>query len=42
MCPARATGWWCGWTTGGAVGFDVKDYAQIDHGYAATVHKARG
>ena len=22
--------------------FDVKDYAAIDHGYAATVHKAQG
>ncbi|PJI88462.1 Ti-type conjugative transfer relaxase TraA [Sphingomonas koreensis] len=27
---------------GRAVGFDVKDYASIDHGYAATVHKAQG
>ena len=42
MCPARATGWWCGWTTGASVGFDVKDYAHIDHGYAATVHKSQG
>lgn len=24
------------------VGFDVKDYAAIDHGFAATVHKAQG
>jgi Ti-type conjugative transfer relaxase TraA len=24
------------------VGFDLKDYAAIDHGYAATVHKAQG
>src|SRR4029077_5278049 len=23
-------------------GFDVKDYAHIDHGYAATVHKSQG
>ncbi len=27
---------------GRAVAFDVKDYASIDHGYAATVHKAQG
>ena len=27
---------------GRAVGFDVKDYAHIDHGYAATVHKSQG
>ena len=27
---------------GRAVAFDVKDYADIDHGYAATVHKAQG
>ena len=27
---------------GRPVGFDVKDYAHIDHGYAATIHKARG
>ena len=27
---------------GRAVGFDMKDYAHIDHGYAATVHKAQG
>ncbi len=27
---------------GRAVAFDVKDYAAIDHGYAATVHKAQG
>jgi len=27
---------------GGAVDFDVKDYAAIDHGYAATIHKAQG
>jgi len=25
-----------------SVAFDVKDYAEIDHGYAATVHKAQG
>ncbi|MEO7681792.1 MAG: Ti-type conjugative transfer relaxase TraA, partial [Sphingomonas sp.] len=24
------------------VAFDVKDYAQVDHGYAATIHKAQG
>ena len=24
------------------VAFDVKDYATIDHGYAATIHKAQG
>jgi len=27
---------------GRSVAFDVKDYAHIDHGYAATVHKAQG
>jgi len=27
---------------GRTVGFDLKDYAQIDHGYAATIHKAQG
>jgi Ti-type conjugative transfer relaxase TraA len=27
---------------GRAVAFDIKDYAAIDHGYAATVHKAQG
>lgn len=27
---------------GRAVAFDIKDYAQVDHGYAATVHKAQG
>jgi Ti-type conjugative transfer relaxase TraA len=27
---------------GRTVGFDVKDYAHIDHGYAATVHKSQG
>lgn len=27
---------------GRSVGFDVKDYADIDHGYAATIHKAQG
>ena len=27
---------------GRAVGFDVTDYAHIDHGYAATVHKSQG
>ena len=27
---------------GRSVSFDVKDYAHIDHGYAATVHKSQG
>jgi Ti-type conjugative transfer relaxase TraA len=27
---------------GRQVGFDVKDYSHVDHGYAATVHKAQG
>lgn len=27
---------------GRTIAFDVKDYAQIDHGYAATIHKAQG
>jgi Ti-type conjugative transfer relaxase TraA len=27
---------------GRAVAFDFKDYAHIDHGYAATIHKAQG
>ena len=27
---------------GRAIAFDVKDYAHIDHGYAATIHKAQG
>jgi Ti-type conjugative transfer relaxase TraA len=27
---------------GGLARFDVKDYADIDHGYAATIHKAQG
>ncbi len=27
---------------GRSVAFDLKDYANIDHGYAATVHKAQG
>jgi Ti-type conjugative transfer relaxase TraA len=27
---------------GRAISFDLKDYAHIDHGYAATVHKAQG
>jgi Ti-type conjugative transfer relaxase TraA len=27
---------------GQSVAFDLKDYAAIDHGYAATVHKAQG
>ncbi|MGB8843357.1 MAG: Ti-type conjugative transfer relaxase TraA [Aliidongia sp.] len=28
--------------TGRAVAFDLQDYAEIDHGYAATVHKSQG
>jgi len=27
---------------GREVGFDVKDYAAVDHGYAATIHKSQG
>lgn len=27
---------------GRSIAFDLKDYAQIDHGYAATIHKAQG
>jgi hypothetical protein len=27
---------------GRSVGFDLEDYAHIDHGYAATVHKSQG
>jgi len=27
---------------GNAVAFDLKDYAHLDHGYAATIHKAQG
>jgi Ti-type conjugative transfer relaxase TraA len=27
---------------GRAVAFDVKDYAAVDHGYAATIHKSQG
>ena len=27
---------------GTAVAFDIKDYAAVDHGYAATIHKAQG
>jgi Ti-type conjugative transfer relaxase TraA len=27
---------------GRSVAFDLKDYAHVDHGYAATVHKAQG
>ncbi|MEO9132626.1 MAG: Ti-type conjugative transfer relaxase TraA [Sphingomonas sp.] len=27
---------------GRSVGFDVKDYSHIDHGYSATIHKAQG
>ncbi|MCE3544013.1 hypothetical protein LXJ56_27940, partial [Escherichia coli] len=29
-------------TTAGAVAFDLKDYAHVDHGYAATIHKSQG
>jgi Ti-type conjugative transfer relaxase TraA len=27
---------------GRALAFDIKDYAHVDHGYAATIHKAQG
>ncbi len=27
---------------GRSIAFDVKEYAQVDHGYAATIHKAQG
>src|SRR3546814_14389530 len=27
---------------GRRIAFDLKDYAHIDHGYAATIHKSRG
>jgi Ti-type conjugative transfer relaxase TraA len=27
---------------GREVGFDLKDYAHVDHGYAATIHKSQG
>jgi len=27
---------------GRSIAFDVKDYAHVDHGYAATIHKAQG
>jgi Ti-type conjugative transfer relaxase TraA len=27
---------------GRAIAFDLKDYAKLDHGYAATIHKAQG
>ncbi|WP_294311150.1 Ti-type conjugative transfer relaxase TraA [uncultured Sphingomonas sp.] len=27
---------------GTAISFDIKDYAAVDHGYAATIHKAQG
>jgi len=27
---------------GRSIGFDLKDYDRIDHGYAATIHKAQG
>src|SRR3546814_10759991 len=27
---------------GRSVAFDVKDYAHVDHGYAATIHKSQG
>src|SRR3546814_5488234 len=29
-------------TDGRSVAFDLKDYAHVDHGYAATIHKAQG
>lgn len=28
--------------TGRSIAFDLKDYAHIDHGYAATIHKSQG
>ena len=31
-----------GLDNGRAVAFDLKDYAALDHGYAATIHKAQG
>lgn len=27
---------------GGRIAFELKDYAHVDHGYAATIHKAQG
>src|SRR3546814_12586125 len=27
---------------GRSVAFDLKDYAHVDHGYAATIHKSQG
>lgn len=27
---------------GRSIAFDLKDYSQVDHGYAATIHKAQG
>src|SRR3546814_5839164 len=27
---------------GRSLAFDLKDYAHVDHGYAATIHKAQG
>ena len=27
---------------GRSIAFDIKDYASVDHGYAATIHKAQG
>src|SRR3546814_18797403 len=27
---------------GRSVAFELKDYAQVDHGYAATIHKSQG
>ena len=27
---------------GRSIGFDLKDYSDLDHGYAATIHKAQG
>ena len=36
MCPRRRG------RDGRSVRFDLKDYDRIDHGYAATIHKAQG
>jgi ATP-dependent exoDNAse (exonuclease V) alpha subunit len=37
----RPTAWRCAgrWPQ---VAFDLKDYAHVDHGYAATIHKSQG
>ena len=32
----------CGTDDGRSDTFDLKDYNHIDHGYAATIHKAQG